>query len=436
LNTSDETIEIPGQEPKWGLFEKASFRFFFVYFIFIIVFENNGAFPFWYKVDEFLLPLTDIFVWIGKNIIGITWKIQTVGNGSGDTTFDFIKYFTGLSLASLAAVLWSVLDRKRSSYGKLYYYLTVVIRYYVAFMLFMYGLVKVFKTQFPDPDLYRLSEPYGNSTPMGLAWTYFGFSHGFNWFVGIAEISALLLLFRRTATFGAILTLITCLNILAVNLFFDVPVKLMSITLVMMCAFLLAGDAKRLFIFFFSGQTISLPKITPPVFKRKWMRISKGLFKFLLIGYAVAWETYLVYDMLDQKDVPRTKLYGVYEINEYEFIRDSLSAKNSNVFPWKQVVIVDFNRITVRMMDDSTGRYKLRIFVPDSSITFVPADPKLEDFKEKFRYNMNDSANIILSGRMKGDSVRFVLHRIASSDTAYTLRNTGFHWISDKPDNR
>ncbi len=436
MTSSSELLEIPEQQTKWNLFQLVAFRFFFIYFLFIIIFENNGAYPFWYRVDELLQVFNGMFVWVGNKILGFSWKIATVPNGSGDTTFDFIKYFCGFVLAIFGAIVWSGLDRKRINYNTLYYWLTVAIRYYVAFMLFMYGMVKIFKTQFPDPDLYRLSEPYGNSTPMGLAWTYFGFSHGFNWFVGIAELSALLLLFRRTVTFGAILTLITCLNILAVNLFFDVPVKLMSITLVMMCLFLLARDSKRLFTFFFSGQTIALPKIAPPAFNKKWMRISKNLIKLLLIGYVVGWGTYTFYDYVNQEEVPRTKLYGVYEINEFNFIADSTTTSTNSVFPWKQVVIVDMNRISVRMMDDSTGRYKLRIFVPDSSMTFVPSDPKLEDLKEKFRYNLNDSSNIVLSGRMRGDSVRFVLHKIAASDTDYTLRNTGFHWISDKPNNR
>jgi len=52
-----------------------------------------------------------------------------------------------------------VLDRKRTSYRQLYYWLRIVIRYYFAYILIAYGFVKIIKIQFPFPDLYKLAAP-------------------------------------------------------------------------------------------------------------------------------------------------------------------------------------------------------------------------------------------------------------------------------------
>jgi hypothetical protein len=50
-------------------------------------------------------------------------------------------------------MVWSVLDRKRAEYHALHHWLRVLIRYYVAFVLFGYGFEKVYKLQFNFPFL-------------------------------------------------------------------------------------------------------------------------------------------------------------------------------------------------------------------------------------------------------------------------------------------
>jgi hypothetical protein len=79
----------------------------------------------------------------------------------------------------------------------------------------------------------------GIHRPWGLLGHSLGFSRGYNIFMGIAEIAAGLLLFRRTATAGAVITLMTTANVMAVNYFFDVPVKIVSTLLVVMTLMIL-----------------------------------------------------------------------------------------------------------------------------------------------------------------------------------------------------
>src|SRR4029079_10973623 len=118
--------------------------------------------------------------------------------GSGDTTYDYIIIFCIFVVAVIGTLIWTAIDKNKKSYRELYYCLTIAVGFYVGLTLIGYGFAKIFKTQFPYPGLNRLLQPYGNSSPMGLAWTYLGFSTGYNLFMGVAEILDVLLLFKRT----------------------------------------------------------------------------------------------------------------------------------------------------------------------------------------------------------------------------------------------
>lgn len=103
--------------------------------------------------------------------------------------------------------------------------------------------------------------------------------------MGIAELMAGLLLFRRTVTVGAIITLMTTANVMAVNYFYDVPVKIVSTALVVMCLFLLVPNMGRLFNLFFKGAPTVLRTLDAPLIVSRWKRVAKYTLKYLLIGF-------------------------------------------------------------------------------------------------------------------------------------------------------
>lgn len=113
--------------------------------------------------------------------------------------------------------------------------------------LIKYGAVKLIPVQFPPPDLHRLLEPFGDASPMGLLWTFMGASTAYNVFAGSVEtIAGLLLFFPRTSLLGALVSMAAVCQICALNLCYDVPVKLFTLHLLGMVVFLVAGDARRL----------------------------------------------------------------------------------------------------------------------------------------------------------------------------------------------
>ena len=99
-------------------------------------------------------------------------------------------------------------------------------------MLLSYGFAKVYKTQFPEPSLIRLLQPLGSFSPMGLAWTYMGFSEAYNMYTGMLEVlGGLLLIWRRTTTLGALLVAGVMSHVVVMNFTYDIPVKLLSMHL-------------------------------------------------------------------------------------------------------------------------------------------------------------------------------------------------------------
>src|SRR4029079_8818976 len=93
----------------------------------------------------------------------------------------------------------------------------------------------------------RLLEPYGESSPMGLLWTFMGYSLPYNGFTVAAGVVRVFLLFlRRTTTLGALIVSAVMVNVVMLNFCYDVPVKLFSSHLLVMAGILTIPDLRRL----------------------------------------------------------------------------------------------------------------------------------------------------------------------------------------------
>ena len=85
-----------------------------------------------------------------------------------------------------------------------------------------------------QPSLTRLLEPYGDSSPMGLLWTFMGASKGYSIFCGGVEMLAAILLFvPGCATLGALVAMGAMANVFMLNMCYDVPVKQYSFHLLL-----------------------------------------------------------------------------------------------------------------------------------------------------------------------------------------------------------
>jgi uncharacterized membrane protein YphA (DoxX/SURF4 family) len=262
---------------EWSLATRIGFRFAFLYFVlYNLPFPLNSV-PFVATKYEGLW--NKIVPWAGGHFLGL--NITVFPNGSGDTTFNYVQVLLFLLLATLGTLAWSLLDRARADYKKLDQWLRLYLRLALGATLIMYGSVKVIQAQMPPPPLSRLVEAYGDSSPMGLLWTFMGASRGYNAFAGGAEMLAGLLLFvPGLTTLGSLLAIGVMSNVFMLNMCYDVPVKLFSLHLLLMAVFLAAPDMRRLMDLFVLRRRVQL-SVAEPLFQRRWLNRSFLAAQFL-----------------------------------------------------------------------------------------------------------------------------------------------------------
>jgi hypothetical protein len=102
---------------------------------------------------------------------------------------------------------------------KLYPRLLDWLRYFCAFMLYMYGTSKLLHFQF-HLNAELAQRPIGSLNGYELTWFYFGYSRSYSVILGLTQIvGATLLLFRKTTLLAAAAMLPVMANIVLINAF-------------------------------------------------------------------------------------------------------------------------------------------------------------------------------------------------------------------------
>src|SRR5476649_2626938 len=107
----------PGKN--WSLWQRILFRFFFVYLILQVAPWNwFRAIPGVSFALRFYYIALDWAVRAGNARFFHVRPVLIEQNGSGDTSYAYAEIWLYLSIAVIACVLWSVLDRKRREYDR------------------------------------------------------------------------------------------------------------------------------------------------------------------------------------------------------------------------------------------------------------------------------------------------------------------------------
>ncbi|MEI9909693.1 MAG: hypothetical protein WDO71_08445 [Bacteroidota bacterium] len=206
--------------------------------------------------------------------------------------------------------------------------------------MFQYGFAKVFKQQFPFPNLNRLVQPMSDTSPMGLTWAYMGQSFGYNIFTGLLEIAAgLLLLFRRTTLAGALLTMGIMANVVMMNFCYDIAVKLYSSFLLLVALFITVTNMRRLVAFFFFNTPVTVcPE--PKLFRSKRANRIMNILGIVLVAYFVFGQVQQKINMSKQvwaDSGPKSSLFGIYNLEFYIRNNDTLPLLRSDSTLWQTV---------------------------------------------------------------------------------------------------
>ncbi|NMH26876.1 hypothetical protein [Flavobacterium silvaticum] len=424
------TAPYTGTWPQW---QKIAFRFCFIYFGLYILstsFSDFGTLMTY--LTKFQVLIADTLVY-GFNDHILHFKKELVPlAGSGDTSYGWVQLILYLILAFVGTIIWSILDYKRTNYRKLDFVLWNSIRYYVCFMAFSYGIIKVFLMQMSFPLLSQLATPLGDFLPMRLSWMFIGYSNGYQFFSGLMELTVFgLLLFRRTVLLGLFIGLGVFVNVLLLNLCYDIPVKLFSAHLVAMCLFLISPDLTRLYHFFICNRTTAISAKYHFSSARKWMRVTRIGLKvifFVMIGLVFKES----YDYYAEKP-PKPSLYGVYDVDTYVRNRDTIPVLAKDSIIWKDVIFDRFRMVSVNSTDTVLRQNYRRgyfYYKQDSlagTLDCYKWDHGDSTYLWKIKYR-KEKDRIYLQYKSGADSIRISLR---DNHRKFQLERREFHWLSE-----
>jgi hypothetical protein len=420
----------------WSPAQKWGFRFSLLIFVLFILCNSNGAVPLLSNYESlYMAPVQKLVVWLGAHVLHLAQPITMFTNGSGDTTYNWVVILLITVISLVGATIWSLVNTKPMSYDRLYYWLLVVLRFYVGFTMIGYGAYKVIKLQFTTPGPARLLESYGDSSPMGLAWSFMGYSKAYNYFTGIAELACgILLLFRKTTLIGAVIGFTVLANIVAINYCFDVPVKIVSSGLLLMVIFILLKDLNRIVKFFFLNQTAEPAVLTPRRFQKRWKNITLIVTKYLLIAYTVLSVGGNAISGAKQygDDVKRPVLYGIFNTQTFVQGKDTLPPLLGDTTRWRRIIINNFGSVKVTTMNDSTRNYSFKKDTVKKQITLG----SIKDTTRKyvFKYTLSKDSILQMTGKGPNGDMSATLKRY--NEKKFLLLRRGFHWVNEFPFNK
>jgi hypothetical protein len=302
LAAPEEAIEPVGPEPlpvRWALWNRIAFRIAFLYFfIFMFMYGNGSIFSVFPVVGDFFdqwmtWPLQQVALWVGHRFFHLTGWVGTFHpTGSGDTAMDWVLELVFVAAALGGGLLWTLIaavrGNRRAEYGTLYAWLRFGVRLTVGFFMVNYGFAKLYPLQMAPISIGILNEPVGQMSPMTFLWAMLGLNPGYEMICGGAEVlGGVMILFRRTALAGALLSAFVMTNVLLYNMFFDVPVKLFAANLLLAELFIILPDVRPLFDFFWLHKPSAPAGIWIPPIKRKGFRIATKVIEIALSCWLV-----------------------------------------------------------------------------------------------------------------------------------------------------
>ncbi|WP_336081564.1 DoxX family protein [Nocardia sp. SSK8] len=438
--THDDLTDPPAPAPAWHPVALLAFRFTVAYLGLFCVWMAQITFVFagWFTT---VLPqeavvwqiraLEPVSGWLGEHVFGV--DAEVVMTGSGDLAAIWIQLGLVLVAALVITAVWSVLDRRRRAYPWLAAWALTGLRLAVGGQMLFYGFNKLIPLQMPEPGLLTLISRVGDLSPMGMLWTQVGSSPAYQIALGAAEVLAGMLLFwPRTATLGAMLSVISMAQVFLLNLTFDVPVKILSGHLLLMSLVLLAPQARRL-VNVLVLERDSAPMTQPALFTapraNRWATgVQLALCLWITAGLVVmgveSWHEY-------GGGAPKPELYGIWDVTEYTVGTETLPPLTTDPVRWQRL-IVDTGGSVVQHMD---GRVVpvLTTLDPDThTLTVIPAAGQPDSPPiATFAVDRPTEDRLLLRGDLAGAPGAVSLTRF--DHESLPLRGTGFHWVQNAP---
>jgi hypothetical protein len=425
--------------PSWSPALRIAFRFWMVYLglyclatqIITSLFSTVGAgrnFP-----DlATLWPLRPMIFWTAAHIFHVNAPLSSFFGGnssSSDTKFGWVMTFCLLMIATAATVVWSLLDRSRENYAELHKWFRLFVRFALGGQMIAYGLVKVIPIMCLYPSLTRLLQPVGTLSPMGVLWTSMGSSPAYEIFTGCAEAAGGVLLFiPRTAILGALICLADMIQVMMLELTYDVPLKLFAFHLVVLSCFLLAPDVPRLVRFLLLNRATG-PSTEAQLFRSVRANRIAVAAQIILGVWLVGVYGHYAWGVWSTRGGgrPLPALYGIWEVKQMSIDEQPRPPLLTDSTRWRRAIFDLPDRMAFQRLDDSFVPYGASVNLPERTLALTKSDDK--NWTASFTFQRPAVDQLILNGRMDNHQVHMELQ--LTDRNSFLLVSRGFHWTQE-----
>ncbi|MBF6191221.1 DoxX family protein [Nocardia sp. CDC186] len=443
LERTDAADEEAPQPRPWRATTRVAFRFGFLYFgLFCLVYPSivpeflgsaREGLPDWVNSGA-ARALRPVIEGTGTRVFGASVAANTASI-SGDQAYFWVLVFVVLVVAVLGTVVWSALDRRRPHYRALQPWLLLFVRLCLAGQMIAYGMAKAIPTQMPPTPLSRLLEPYGNFSPMAVLWNHIGVSPQYEILLGCAELLAGVLLFvPRTALVGALLALVCTTQVFVLDMTYDVPAKILSFHLMLLCLVLLAPEAGRLANVLVLDRPTG-PSTAPPLLRSPRADRIAAVMQIALGVWLVFSNAYTGWERWNEQGAgrPEPPLYGIWAVTDFSVDGKTLPPLTTDGLRWQRIVF-DRDGVTVQRMDGQLVPV-LAMVDPDARTVVMAAPPAAAGAGPQplgsFGFDRPAPDRLTLTGTLAGQPVSVALTSVALDD--FPVRGRGFHWVQEYP---
>lgn len=329
---------------------------------------------------------------------------------TSDSTGAYLHTFNLLIISVVIAYCWKQRHPNLNE-AKLAYAFYTYVRYYLALQLFLYGFNKVFKCQFFLPEPNTLYTFVGDTPKDLLFWSTMGSSYIYTFWGGALEVlAASLLLFRKTYLIGSLFALGILSNVLAINIGFNISVKLYASFFLFLSFILILPYLPSLYAFFIHQKLVP-PKIWWPAFEQHPKRLVYATVKTLSI-WLILFECLIPYfeaNNFNDDMQARPPFHGAYEVNSFLENDVPIPALSNFTKRWKRVFVHRRNYFIVQTMDDKMQDYKFQ-YNAEEQLFYLTHTGTLVEYP--FRYQVTNTGDLILIGKLEGQSIEVRLKEL------------------------
>jgi hypothetical protein len=395
---------------KWTRLQKISFRFFFLFLGLTTIFcwELTISITHGLDEDKFHKPLAAPFYWLDKHIYHTGFNPAIHQNKAGDSHFSVVFYLTIFFISVIATIAWSIFDKRRYSYNKLSYWFRVYLRNMLAIDMLAYSIIKLIPVQMPYPGAFALTKQYGEQGRFDVFWNFMGTSPGYERFAGLCELVVALLLFsRRTAVAGSLLAIAVLSNVIALNCFYNVQVKISPAQMLLYALFLITPYRKNIaeFVYMKPVAWVAQKRFT---FKTTWKKYLLRTIMIVvpLMFFATAFIG-LNKNYADQENNSRKQ--KIYDVTTF-IASDTLPPLTTDSLRWKRVILfvnINPDLMVIYNMNDNQKWYKFDI--DSSKKIFTLYDNPNDKSGQVFNYNYSSKTSLQFKGKWYGKNIEVLM---------------------------